>query len=128
MTLLRQLTFLLRSQTLTLTVLLFWISFLLMLVFVLQWFFLYWEFLIMLLSQFPSTFHQIHNRMPHFIEQLMTILVLIGMVLVIIRDNIFKLTATSEFCEFVSGFRLELMYISIFVLCIRSSLTHLHGF
>ena len=43
-------------------------------------------------------------------------------------DNIFKLTATSEFCKFVSGFRLELMYISLIVLCIRSSLTHLHGF
>ena len=26
-----------------------------------------WEILIMLLSQFPLTFHQIHNRMPHFI-------------------------------------------------------------
>ena len=46
----------------------------------------------------------------------------------VLWDNIFKLHATSEFCEFVSGFRLELMYISLIVFCIRSSLTHLHGF
>ena len=53
---------------LTLTVLLSWIYFfLLMLVFVLQWFSLHWEILIMLLSQFPLTFHQICNRMPNFI-------------------------------------------------------------
>ena len=50
------------------TVLLFWIYlFLLALVFVLQWFSLYWQILIMLLSQFPLTFHQIHNGMPSFI-------------------------------------------------------------
>ena len=41
--------------------------FLLMLVFVLQWFSLHWEILIMLLSQFPLTFQLIHNGMPHFI-------------------------------------------------------------
>ena len=40
--------------------------FLLMLVFVLQWLSLHWEILIML-SQFPLTFHQIHNGMPYFI-------------------------------------------------------------
>ena len=41
----------------TLTVLLFWIYFfLLTLVFVLQWLFLHWEILIILLSQFPLTF------------------------------------------------------------------------
>ena len=28
---------------------------------------LHWEILIMLLSQFPLTFHQFHNEMPHFI-------------------------------------------------------------
>ena len=55
-TLLRGLTFLLRSQTVILIVLLFWIYFfLLMLVFVLQWLSLHWEILIML-SQFPLTF------------------------------------------------------------------------
>ena len=41
--------------------------FVLTLVFVLQWFSLHWEILIMLLSQFPFTFHQIHNGMPRFI-------------------------------------------------------------
>ena len=54
MTLLRWLTFLLRSQTVIFTVLLFWIYlFLLMLVFVKQWLSLHWEILIMLWSQFP---------------------------------------------------------------------------
>ena len=57
MTLLKWLTFLLRSQIVILIVLLFWIYlFLLMLVFVLQWLSLHWEILIMLLSQFPLTF------------------------------------------------------------------------
>ena len=65
MTLLRWLTFLLGSQTVILIVLLFWIYFfLLMLVFVLQWLSLHWEILIMLLFQFPLTFHQIHYEMP----------------------------------------------------------------
>ena len=84
-TLLKWLTFLLGSQTVILTVLLFWIYlFLLTLVFVLQWLSLHWEIQIMLLSQFPLTFHQIHNRMPCFIEQLNTILVLIRTVFRII--------------------------------------------
>ena len=84
-TLLRWLTFLLGSQTVILIVLLFWIYlFLLMLVFVLQWLSLHWEILIMLLSQFPLTFHQIHKGIPRFIAQPMTILVLIGMVFFII--------------------------------------------
>ena len=39
----------------------------LMLVFVLQWLSLHWKILIMLFSQFPLTFHQIHNGMPRFI-------------------------------------------------------------
>ena len=59
---------LLGSQAVILTVLLFWICFfLLMLVVVLQWLSLHWEILIMVLSKFPSTFHQILNRMPYFI-------------------------------------------------------------
>ena len=67
MTLIRWLTFLLGSQTLVLIVLLFWISFfLLMLVFVLQWLSLHWGVLIMFLSHFPLTFHQIHDGMPCF--------------------------------------------------------------
>ena len=58
MTSLRWLTFLLESQTLILIILLFWIYFLhLMLVFVLLWFSLHWEILIMLLRvsiDFPT--------------------------------------------------------------------------
>ena len=45
---------------------------------------LHWESLIMLLSQFPLTFHHIHNGMLRFIAFLMTILVLNGTILVII--------------------------------------------
>ena len=68
MALLRSLTFLLGSETVILIVLLIWIYFLLlMLVFVLQWLSLHWEILIMLLSQFPLTFHQIHNGIFFFI-------------------------------------------------------------
>ena len=80
MTLLRWLTFLLGSQTVILIVLLFWISFL-TLVFALQWVPHYWETLIILLSQFPLTFHQIHKGIPCFIAELVTILVLIETVL-----------------------------------------------
>ena len=54
------------------------------LVFVLQWLSIHWKILIMLLSQFPLTFHQVCSRMPHFIASLMTILLLIGMVFDII--------------------------------------------
>ena len=68
MTLLRWLTSLLGSQTMILIGLLFWIYFFpLTLVFVLQWLSLYWEIMIMLLSQFLLTFQLIHNGMPHFI-------------------------------------------------------------
>ena len=41
--------------------------FLLTQVFVLQWLSFHWEILIMLLPQFPLTFHEIHSRMPCFI-------------------------------------------------------------
>ena len=84
MILLKWLTFLSRSQTVILIVLLFLdFFFLLMLEFVLQWLSLHLEILIILLSQFPLTFHQIDNRMPPF-HRIMTILVLIAMVFVII--------------------------------------------
>ena len=133
MTLLRWSTLLLLSLTVTLTVLHFWIYFfLLMLVFVLQWFSLHWEILIMLLSPFPLTFQQTQNRIPHFIAQLMTIIKLIGMVFMIIWEMFHGRTSLNSvllllLVNFVSGFRLELMYISLIV-SIRSSLTHLHGF
>ena len=65
MTLVRWLTFLFRSQTVILIILLFWIYFLLlMLVFVLQWLSLHWEIMIMLLSQFPLTFQQFITGCP----------------------------------------------------------------
>ena len=87
MTLFRWLTFLLGFQTVILTLMLFRMYFfLLTLVFVLQWFSLHWEILILLWSQFPSTFHHILNKMPCFIALLMTILVLIGTVFVIIWE------------------------------------------
>ena len=75
MTLLRWLTFLLGSQTVIFTFLLFWIYlFILTLVFVLQWLSIHSEILIILLSQFPLTLHHIDNGMPRFIALLMTIL------------------------------------------------------
>ena len=107
-TLLRWLTFLLGSQTVILTVLLFWIYlFLLTVVFVLLRLSLRWR--VIMLYQFPLTFHHIHYRMPPFIALLMSILVLIGTVFVIISwsfpwEDIFKLSvsaASSEFCELV---------------------------
>ena len=64
----RWLTLLLGSEKVILLVLVFFISFfLLTLVFVLRWVSLHWKILIKLLSEFPLTFHEIHNRMPHFI-------------------------------------------------------------
>ena len=56
------------------------------LVFVLQWLSFHWKILIMLLSQFPLTFHHIHYGMPRFSALLMTILVLIRTVFVIIWE------------------------------------------
>ena len=57
-----------RDLSVIVIVQLFWIYFfLLILVFVLQWPSLHLEILIMLLSQCPLTFLQIHNGMPCFI-------------------------------------------------------------
>ena len=75
MTLLRWLTFLLGSQTMLLTVLVFCIClFILMLVFVLQWLFVHREILIMLLSHFI----QIHSGIPCFIASLWLFLCWLG--------------------------------------------------
>ena len=129
----RWLILLLISQTVILTVLLFWIHlFLLILLFVLQLLSLHSKILTMLLSQFPLTSHHIHNEMPHSIALLMTILMLIGMVFVIIWEMLhvrisFNSVLLLLAMNFASGFRLELMYISL-IKSIRSSLTHLHGF
>ena len=66
--LLKWLTFLRRSLTVTLTVLLFWVYFfLLTLVFLLQWLSLHWEIMVMLLSQFPLTFCKTQDGMSCFI-------------------------------------------------------------
>ena len=60
-------TFLLRSLTVTLTVMLFWIYlFILTLLFVLQWLLLHREFLIMLFSQFPWIFPSDPKRDAQF--------------------------------------------------------------
>ena len=82
--------------------------FFLMLEFVLQWLSLHWKILIILLSQFPLTFHHTHNGVTHFTALLMTILMLIGMVCDHLSDfpweDIFKLgasAAVSGFCEWV---------------------------
>ena len=80
----------------------------------------------------PLTFHWIHHEMPCFIALLMTILMLIGTVLVIIWEIFYGRISLNSvllllLVNFVSGFRLEMMYISL-IKSIRSSFTHLHGF
>ena len=106
--------------------------FLLTLEFVLQRLSLPWEILIMLLSQFPLTFHHIQNGMPRFIAQLMTILRVSGTVFVIILEIFHRRVSLKSVLlllpvNFVSRFGLELMYISL-IEGIRSSLTHTHRF
>ena len=102
----------------------------------------------MLLSQFPLTFHHIHNRMPCFIALLMTILLLIGMIDSCVPwEYIFKLnasTAASDFCEWVQvgigvyiphlkyqvkpphllGF--QLLVLLPYVVCYRNHFFHLY--
>ena len=82
--------------------------FLLTLVFVLQWLSLHWEISIMLLSQFPLTFHQIHNGMPIALHSLWLFLCWLGSLCNHLRDvpweDIFKFSACapgSEFWEWV---------------------------
>ena len=136
MTSLRWLTSLLRFLTVTLTVSalldLFLSSDASICSTMVPWLSLHWEVLIMLSSQFPLTFHQTQNKIPHFTSLLMTILVLIGIIFVIIWDMFHgKISLNSVLLlllvNFVSGFTLELMYISL-IISIRSSLDYLHGF
>ena len=105
MTLLRWLTFLIRSQTVILVVLPFWIYlFLVMLVFVLQQLSLHWEILISVSIESPSSSQQdslFHHIAYHYSR-------LIGMVFMIIWEmfhgRISKLAASaaaSELCEWV---------------------------
>ena len=86
--------------------------------------------LIMLLSQFPLTFHQTQNGMPHFIAKLMTILVLNGTVFMYIWELLHGRISLNSvllllLMNFVSRLRLELMYVSL-IINIRSSLTYLY--
>ena len=134
-TLLKWLTFLLGSLTVTLTVLLFWIYlFILIPVFVLQ--------LLTLHSPLGNANHVVlsvsndfltnSKRDAPFYRIVMTILVLTGMVFVNIWEMFHGRISLNSvllllLVNFVSGFRLELMYISLTV-SIRSSLTYLHGF
>ena len=134
MTSLRWLTSLLRFLTVTLTVSalldLFLSSDASICSTMVPWLSLHWEVLIMLSSQFPLTFHQTQNKIPHSTSLLMTILVLIGIIFVIIWDMFHgKISLNSVLLlllvNFVSGFTLELMYISL-IISIRSSLDYLH--
>ena len=130
--LLRWLTFLIGPQTVILMVLFFWIYLSLpTLIFVQQRLSLHWEILIMLLSQFPLTFHH-SQRDARFTTELITILVLISLVFVIILKMFhgrisLKSVLRLLLMNFVSGLRLELMYVSL-IETIRSSLNHLHGY
>ena len=104
---------------------------LLTLVFVLHWLSIHWEILIML-SQFSFIFCETQNKMSCFIALLKTILVLIMVVFGIIWEmfhgKIFLISVLLMLIvNFVSGLRLELMYIVLIVIN-RSSLTHPHGF
>ena len=120
MSLLGWFTFLHKSLFVILTVLLFWIYlFLLILVFVLQWSFLHWEILIMLLSHFPLTFIQT--------QRLFLISVLTGPVFMIIWDIFEIYLRISLNLRFLYGSRLELMQQSLNI-NVRSSFIHLHGF
>ena len=120
MTLLRRLIFLLGSWTVILIALLFWIYFFLsMLVFVLQWLSLHWGILIMLFSQFLLTFFPSYSQLDALFygisydyscadwDELCDHLkdvssgIPLSSVLLLLLVN------------FVSVFRLELMYISL---------------
>ena len=96
--------------------------YLLTLVFVPQWFSLYWESLIILLSQFLLTFRQTQIGMPHCIVQLMIILVLRD----VLWEDIFKLSASdaaSEICEWFQ------VVIDVYTPHSKYQLkSHLHGF
>ena len=80
----------------------------------------------------PMIFCQILNGMPYFIAQLMTILKLIGAVFMIFWEIFHRRISLNSMpllllVNFVSGFKLDLMYIYL-IISIMSSLTHLYGF
>ena len=129
--LLRWLTFLVRSQAVTVTVLLFWIFvFLWMLVFVLQWFPSIGKFWSCCCLSFHWLLVKFTTGSPFYCIASDYFCAdwdgLCDHLRDVAWEYIFKLSfsaAASEFCEF----RFKLMYISI-IISIRSSLTDLHGF
>ena len=130
MTFRRRLTFLLWSLVATLTGLLMLIYFFfLTLVFVLKWLSLLWEILIVsisidfsLNSKQDAPFHCIaydYSRADWdgLRDHLRDVL----------GEDIFNSVLLLLLVKFVSGFRLELLYISL-IIYMWSNLTHLHGF
>ena len=133
MTFRRRLTFLLWSLVATLTGLLMLIYFFfLTLVFVLKWLSLLWEILIVsisidfsLNSKQDAPFHCIaydYSRadwdgLRDHLRDLRDVL----------GEDIFNSVLLLLLVKFVSGFRLELLYISL-IIYMWSNLTHLHGF
>ena len=121
MTLLRWLTFPVGSQTVILTVLLFWISFfLLMLLFVIQWLYLQLgnsdHVNVSVSICFPSNSQQ--DALFHHIA--FTILILNGTVFLIIWEVFPERMSLNSLLlllllYYVSRFRLELMYLSLIV-------------
>ena len=103
--------------------------FLLKLVFVLQWLSLHWEILIMLLSQFPMTFHKFTTRCSfHCIAYNYSHADWDSLVPWMFHG---RLSSNSVplllLVNFVSRFRLELMYISLIV-SVTSSPWFLRGY
>ena len=121
MTLLRWLTFPVGSQTVILTVLLFWISFfLLMLLFVIQWLYLQLgnsdHVNVSVSIYFPSNSQQ--DALFHHIA--FTILILNGTVFLIIWEVFHERMSLNSLLlllllYYVSRFRLELMYLPLIV-------------
>ena len=106
-----------------LTALLFWIYFfLLTLVFVQQWLSLHQDILIMLLIQFPLTACQTLG-FPVLSHSFWLFFSWLGWSL----WSFDRCSMGGYLLNFVSGFRLQLMHISLLV-SISSGLTHLHGF
>ena len=105
------------------------IDFFLKLVFFIQWFSLHWEILIMLLSQFPLTFCQTAKGCPISLYSIWLFLCLLGWSSWSFDRYLMETCLLTWYfcCYWMSGFRLELMYLSL-ILNIGPSITHDHGF
>ena len=126
MTLLSWLTFLLELLNVTLTVLLFWIYFfLVMLVFVLQWLSLHWKILIMLLSVVVS-FHWLSVKLKTgYPVSVNSVWLFLCCFCNDLGEKNGASAAARDFCEWLHV-GLD-VYISLIV-NIRSSHNHLYGF